>query len=87
MGYNPWGHKRVGHDLATRQQLIHITTYIHIYIYICKVCVCALNQVDLLKLEYRERKCLSSRKTVKDSLQDRLELGAWRGGSRESDRV
>ena len=43
--------------------------------------------LDLLKLEYRERKCLSSRKTVKDSLQDRLELGAWRGGSRESDRV
>jgi len=20
VGYNPWGHKRVGHDLATKQQ-------------------------------------------------------------------
>ena len=29
-GYNPWGHKRVGHDLATKQQT---TTYLHIYIY------------------------------------------------------
>ena len=46
-----WGHKRVGHDLATRQQQsIRITTFIYIYIY---ECVCALNQVDLLKLEYR----------------------------------
>ena len=24
MGYSPWGHKRVGHDLATKQQLLFI---------------------------------------------------------------
>ena len=47
MGYNPWGHKRVGHDVATRQQLIHIKTDIYIYIYTHththtqRVCVCA----------------------------------------------
>ena len=23
-GYNPWGHKRVGHDLATKQQYAYI---------------------------------------------------------------
>ena len=29
-GYNPWGYKRIGHDLVTKQQ--------HIYVYIC-VCI------------------------------------------------
>ena len=24
VGYSPWGHKRVGHDLATKQQLLFI---------------------------------------------------------------
>ena len=23
-GYNPWGHKRVGHDLATKQQQTYL---------------------------------------------------------------
>ena len=24
LGYSPWGHKRVGHDLATKQQEVYI---------------------------------------------------------------
>ena len=30
MGYSPWGHKGVGHDLMTKQ---HFIIYIYIYIY------------------------------------------------------
>ena len=30
-GYSPWGHKRVGHDLGTKQQNIPLVKNIHIY--------------------------------------------------------
>ena len=29
-GYSPWGHKRVGHDLATKQQRIYVDVLSHI---------------------------------------------------------
>ena len=29
MGYSPWGHKRVRHDLATKQQEQHADCYSH----------------------------------------------------------
>ena len=36
VGYSPWGHKRVGHDLATKQQ-----QYTSWYYSMCEfVCVC-----------------------------------------------
>ena len=28
MGYSPWGHKRVGHDLAAKQQQMYKVRYI-----------------------------------------------------------
>ena len=38
MSYSPWGYKRVGHDLVTKQQQhIHIYMYIYIFIFIFKL--------------------------------------------------
>ena len=34
MGYNPWGHKKVRHDLATKQHMC-VCVYIYTYIYVC----------------------------------------------------
>ena len=34
VGYNPWGHKRVGHNLATKQQNnTHTHTHTHTHLY------------------------------------------------------
>ena len=44
MGYNPWGHKRGGHNIATRQQLIHVTTDMCVCVCVC-VCVRARMRV------------------------------------------
>ena len=41
-GYSPWCHKRVGHDLATEQQLIVAKEY----------GVCDPSSLNLLKLVY-----------------------------------
>jgi len=30
-GYTPWGRKRVGHDLVTKQQVVPIVRYDHMY--------------------------------------------------------
>ena len=37
--YSPWGHKKVRHNLLTKQQQ-YIYIYIYIYTYIYNVCVC-----------------------------------------------
>ena len=31
MGYSPWGHKRVGHDLATQQQQQQFSAVFHTF--------------------------------------------------------
>ena len=31
-GYSPWGHKRLRHELATKQQH-HVYMYVHMYVY------------------------------------------------------
>ena len=43
VGYSPWGYKRVGHDLATKQQYVYIYIYtycIHMYIHIYTYTYC-----------------------------------------------
>ena len=37
VGYSPWGHKRVGHHLATKQQQ-YTCWYYSVWVYVC-VCV------------------------------------------------
>ena len=40
MGYSPWGHKRDGHDLASKQkQHTHTHTHTHTHIHVCLLCV------------------------------------------------
>ena len=47
VGYSPWGHTRVGHDLVTKQQHVYIYIYIytHIYIHTIIYIVCMYNYI------------------------------------------
>ena len=54
IGYSPWGHKRVGQDLMTKQQQIYIHADTHtpsIYTYIC-VRVQSLSCVQLFAIPW-----------------------------------
>ena len=51
-GYSPWGHKRVRHALATKQQL---NEYVYIYMYICMYVYINTQNIYVHTYAYKQR--------------------------------